>query len=272
MPSLRRALDNFSALIVTGGSSGIGKSFIELCSIENLDVLICNLSRRKPALDSGKLKLRHFACDLSAPGDIERAALGIEAALAAEAPAGRVLLINNSGFGSYGPFPAPGLERQLGMIDVNVRAVVHLTARLLPLLKARGGAILTVASTAAFQPIPGMAVYAATKAFVMSWSLALGEELRGAGVRVIAVCPGPTETDFSRRAGLPVPGTPDWLAQTSEDVVRESLRALAAGRSRVVTGRMNRLAALASGLFPGPLVARLAGRVVAGRRPTGFKG
>ena len=87
------------------------------------------------------------------------------------------------------------------MIDLNVRAVVQLTGRLLPLLKARGGAIVNVASTAAFQPTPWMATYGATKAFVLNWSLALNQDLRGTGVRVLVVCPGTTETEFFKRAG-----------------------------------------------------------------------
>ena len=88
------------------------------------------------------------------------------------------------------------------MLDVNIDAVVQLTAGMLPLMRVRGGAVVTVASTAAFQPTPYLAAYGASKAFVLHWSLALNEELRGTGVRALAVCPGPTATDFFHRAGL----------------------------------------------------------------------
>src|SRR5690606_15585938 len=116
-----------------------------------------------------------------------------------EVPPGRILLINNAGFGFYGAFPEPDRSTLREMVAVNVGAVVDLTARLLPLLEARGGAIVTVASIAAFAPTAYMATYGASKAFLVNWSLALSEELRGRGVATLAVCPGPTATEFHRR-------------------------------------------------------------------------
>ncbi len=141
---------------------------------------------------------------MSRPAEIARAAAAIEVFLAQAVPAGRVLLVNNSGFGAYGHFPEPNLEHQLELIDVNIRGLVDLTARLLPLLQARGGAIINVASTAAFQPTPYMATYGASKAFVLHWSLALNAELRGSGVtRARRFVPGPTDRRiFLQRAGL----------------------------------------------------------------------
>src|SRR5207244_895627 len=121
--------------------------------------------------------------------EIARTAGEVQACLAREAPTGRILLINNSGFGTFGRFPEAELAKQLEMIDVNTRAVVHLTGLLLPLLQARGGAIITICSTMSFQPTPYAATYGATKAFALHWSLALNEELRGSGVRALAVCP-----------------------------------------------------------------------------------
>ena len=232
----------------------------------NPDLQFCNLSRRTPAIKNFEIKLNHLACDLSRPAEIARAVPAIEAWLAQAVPTGRLLLINNSGFGAYGHFPEPNLEHQLELIDVNIRGLVDLTGRLLPLLKARGGAIINVASTAAFQPTPYMATYGASKAFVLHWSLALNEELRGSGVRTLAVCPGPTATDFSKRAGLQSGSVSASLSMSSEQVVRASLRALAAGRSQVVTGWKNKIMVFVGSKFPKPLVARAA-KVLARYQP-----
>jgi len=178
------------------------------------------------------------------------------------APDGPVLLINNSGFGAYGIFPEPNLDHQLEMLDVNVRAVVELTGLLLPMIKTRTGAIITVASTAAFQPTPYLAAYGATKAFVLHWSLALNEELRGTGVRTLAVCPGPTTTEFFRRAGLQQGSVADSLGQTTEEVVRESLQALARGKAQVVTGWKNQVMTAVSSKLPKPWVTRISAKIL----------
>jgi uncharacterized protein len=149
------------------------------------------------------------------------------------------------------------------MVDVNVRAVLQLTGGLLlPAIKARGGAIVTVASTAAFQPTPYLATYGATKAFVLHWSLALNEELRGTGVSALAVCPGPTSTDFLRRAGLEEGAVPPMFGETSEQVVLASLRALAAG-AMVVSGLEEQADGRAASKLPKPLVARLGAHALA---------
>ena len=225
-------------------------------------VVICNLSRRIPDINLSQLNARHVPCDLADSGAIEAAAGEVRRFLAEAAPEGRVLLINNSGFGAYGRFAEAEPAAQLGMIDVNVRAVVELTGRLLPLLRARGGAIITVASTAAFQPTAYLATYGATKAFVLHWSLALNEELRGTGVRALALCPGPTSTAFFRRAGLKAGSVPDALGQTSEAVVDEALRALARGRALVVTGWKNKLVAAVASKLPKAFAARLGAAVL----------
>jgi short-subunit dehydrogenase len=158
-----------------------------------------------------------------------------------------VLLINNSGFGDYGPFAELEGDKQLNMIDLNVRAVVDLTSRLMPQICERGGAVMTIASTAAFQATPQMATYGASKAFVLSWSLALNEELRGSGVHALAVCPGPTRSNFFKAAGFTSPpgegGLNGWLDMTAEEVAALSLRALAKRRAVVVTGWKNCLIA-----------------------------
>lgn len=262
--SPRDALNSFSTVVITGGSSGIGKSFIHLCAKLRPELVFCNLSRRHPGEIISAERLNHFACDVSRPANVDRAADEVIALLEKEQKPGQILLINNSGFGSYGLFPEPDLPHQLEMIDVNIRGLIQLTGRMLPLLRERGGAIINVASTAAFQPTAYMATYGATKAFVLHWSLALNEELRGTGVRALAVCPGPTSTEFFRRAGLQ-PGTaPDAMSMTVDDVVLQSLSALGAGRAQVVTGWKNKVIAFVSSKLPKPLAARV-GRAVLAR-------
>ncbi len=263
VPSPSEALQPFTSVIITGGSSGIGKSFIELMGKLKPDLFFCNLSRRDPGIKSFGERLNHFSCDLSRPADVERAAREVGDRLQRAVPTGQLLLINNSGFGTMGPFPEPDLARQLEMIDLNVRAVVHLTGLLLPLLRARGGAIMNVASTAAFQPTPTMATYGATKAFVLHWSHALHYELRGSGVRALAVCPGTTRTEFFKTAGLKAGNRADALAMSSEDVVLASLRALGARRSQVVTGWRNKLASFAASPVPKAWATDVAGAVLA---------
>ena len=263
MPLPSDVMHSFSAVIVTGGSSGIGKSFIELGARLNPALQFCNLSRRTPDINISGLRLNHFACDVSCAEEVERVVPEVQRFLAEKMPTGRILLINNSGFGAYGHFPEPNLGHQLEMLDVNIRGLVQLTGLLLPLLRARGGAIVNLASTAAFQPTPFLAAYGASKAFVLHWSLALNEELRGSGVRTLAVCPGPTATEFFRRAGLAQGSVADALSMSCESVVTASLQALADGRTQVVTGWKNKVAAFFAARAPKPLAARAAAWVLA---------
>jgi uncharacterized protein len=263
MSSLSEEVTRYAAVIVTGGSSGIGKSFIESVSTMHPGVLICNLSRRVPDINMSQLNLRHVPCDLSKQEAVSAGADEVLRLLNTEAPEGPILLINNSGFGAYGVFPEPNLGHQLEMMEVNMRAVVELTGLLLPCLKKRGGVIMTVASTAAFQPTPYLAVYGATKAFVLHWSLALNEELRGTGVRTLAVCPGPTSTSFFQRAGLKQGSVADSLGQTTAAVVRESLQALACGKAHVVTGWKNKVMTAFSSKMPKSWVTWISAKVLA---------
>jgi short-subunit dehydrogenase len=214
-------------------------------------------------MKSAELKLRHISIDLAEKGRIPDVSTEVISWLVEEAKEGRVLLINNSGFGGYGNFPAPGIGHQLEMMDVNMRVVIELTSCLLPTLRERGGAIINVASTAAFQPTAFMSVYGATKAFVLHWSLALNQELRGSGVRALVVCPGPTATEFFKRAGMEEGSVADALGMTSEQVVEMSLKALAKGRSQIVTGWKNKIGVALVTKLPKPLAAWLAAKVLA---------
>jgi hypothetical protein len=255
-------LSEYAVIIVTGGSSGIGKAFIEHVWKLKPEVVICNLSRRVPDIFQGQLNARQVSVDLADARALAGAAEEVLVYLRDGAPQGKVMLINNSGFGGYGRVDELGREHQLEMIDVNVRAVVDLTARLLPALRERGGAVVNIASTAAFQPTAYMATYGATKAFFLHWSLALNEELRGSGVRALAVCPGPTATEFFKRAGMKQGAVSDRWGQTAEDVVQESLAALAQGREQVVCGWFNWLMAAVASRLPKPLAARVGAAVL----------
>jgi uncharacterized protein len=265
VPSLSEVLQPFTSVILTGGSSGIGKSFIQLGQKLKPDLVFCNLSRRPPPeniFPNAEKSLNHFPCDLSRADEVERVSLALLEFFERGAPKGPILLINNSGFGAFGRFADLPLNRELEMIDLNVRAIVHLTGRLLPLLRARGGAIVNIASVVAYQPTPYAATYGATKAFVLHWTLALNEELRGTGVRALAVCPGTTTTEFFETAGASRGGVAASFAMTTEDVVRSAYRALGAGRAQVVPGWKNKLSTFAGSKSPKPMAARIAGKVL----------
>jgi len=233
------------------------------------ELRFCNLSRRAPegniTQNAGEI-LNHFSCDVSVPADVVRAAAEVQAFLARSVPTGRLLLINNSGFGSFGAFAELPLERELAMIDLNVRGLVQLTGLLLPALRARGGAVMNIASTIAYVPAPFAATYGATKAFVLHWTLALNEEWRGSNVRAIAVCPGTTATDFFRRAGAAGNALGSRLTLTPDAVACAALHALARGRGHVVPGFWNSVYTLVAARLPKGLAARAAARVFAGRR------
>ena len=160
-------------------------------------------------------------------------------------------LINNAGFGLWGKFTALDGARQRAMIDLNCGTLVELCHAVLPGMIARSqGAILNLASTAAFQPGPGMATYFATKAFVLSFSEALHEEVAKNGVRVTALCPGPTKTEFGDVAGFKANGGFDKISARSEDVVAMGLKALDKGRAVAIPGLVNKAGAQAHRFMP----------------------
>jgi hypothetical protein len=264
MPTPTEYLKHTSVIIVTGGSSGIGCSIIK--AIKNLapTSTLCNLSRSKPG-DFFDQHGIHIATDLSDSKAVAAAAAQLNIIIA-EAEAGEVLLINNSGFGDYGRLQDSDRTKQLQMIDLNVRAVVDLTAHLLPQMLERGGCVVNMASTAGFQPTAYLATYGATKAFVLNWTLALGEDLRGTKVRTLAVCPGPTRSNFFKSAGFETPPmqegaslTPDM---TSEQVADLTLQALAKGKSLLVTGWRNKLIAFFGSKFPIIVVTRVGAAIL----------
>ena len=175
-------------------------------------------------------------------------------------------LINNAGYGGNGAFAEMPIAPQLGQIDVNCRALVALSHGVLPaMIAAKRGSILNVASTAAFQAGPWLAVYAATKAFVLSFSEALHEEAREHGVRVTALCPGPVHTEFADVAGMENTPLFDRFAAEPDEVVRDGLAALANGEAIRISGLANTLAAFSERFLPRSWTRAVAGRITRSR-------
>jgi short-subunit dehydrogenase len=245
--------------LITGASSGIGEVFARKLAARGHNLLLVARSEDKLITlcnELGRIKSTHaqyVAIDLSEPdaparlfAETQERGLEID------------FLINNAGFGSMGEFSQLDLQRELGMIDLNVRSLVELTYRFLaPMRERKSGSIINVASTAGFQPVPYMATYAATKAFVLSFSEALWEESRPYGVKVMALCPGVTETNFFDAAKIQKP--PARVVQTPEAVVETALRSLARGKSSVISGWSNFMMVESERLVPRSLVLRVAG-------------
>ena len=235
--------------LVTGASSGIGAALAaELASRGHALTLVARREERLRSLAT-ELSTEHsvdaevIACDLADPAERERLIAELD-------QRGRSIevLVNNAGFGSRGEFATSDTERMLRMVRVNIEAVVDLTGRLLPAMAARGrGAVINVASTAAFQPLPGSAVYAASKAFVLSFSESLRTELRDRGVSVTALFPGPVPTEFPEVTGMgdSAGRTPDVFWTSPEEVAREGVDGAAHGKRVVVPGVLNRAGAIA---------------------------
>lgn len=260
MEEVRKFLRTIDRLIITGGSSGIGKSFIELVLKIEPNLKICNLSRSESERFLDWPQLTHIPCDLSRPEAIDEAFSELSKWLESSG-SGRILLINNSGYGLYGHFGEIDRDKQLNMMDLNMRAVVDLTHRLLPAMKSNGGHVLNVASIAGHQPTPYLGTYGATKAFVLQWSLAMGVEHAEHGVGFTVLCPGPTESQFFQRAGFDQPPVPG-MGHSAEFVVVQALKGLARGRAVITTGWMNRLTTALSRRLPLSWQAKISGAVM----------
>jgi short-subunit dehydrogenase len=229
--------------LITGASSGIGKEFAELLARDGYDLIL--VARHEDELKKVSDTLREkfsistkiMAKDLSnssAPDEIfdEIKKNSIEVGV----------LVNNAGFGSYGSFIETDLKTSLDLFLVNITALTHLTSLFVPLMvKNGGGKVLNVASVAAFPPGPYMNVYYSTKAYVLSFSVALNEELRGKNVSVTALCPGPTETNFQKRIGLKNGEMFSIKSMDAKSVAKAGYDGLKSGKTIVVPGFINKV-------------------------------
>jgi uncharacterized protein len=252
--------------LVTGASSGIGASIADLLAARGLGVTLVARSRDKLQELAGELTRRYgiraevVVADLADEGSRD----SIVAELEARSLSVNVL-VNNAGFSTMGPVHLSDPGRELAMVRTDVEAVVHLCSLFLPgMVERRSGSVLNVASTAAFQPLPGQAAYGASKAFVLSYSHALRGEMSGKGVTVTVLCPGPVETGFVAAAGITqeqaAGAAPKMLWVEVGEVARAAVAGLDAGRAVVIPGAANRIGAAAGWLAPRSVVVPMLAR------------
>lgn len=249
------------AALITGASSGIGAELARLCAADGYAVIL--VARRADRLAELAAKLareygvpaRAIAVDLS-----DRAA---RQALFDQTRGDAIeILVNNAGFGLRGRYTETDWVTEARMIEVNMTALAHLTKLFAKDMLSRGsGRILNVGSTAAFVPGPFMAMYYASKAFVVSFSLSIANEFRGTGVSVTVLCPGPTKTEFDIAAGLGDSNLFKGPTMTAAEVAREGYAAMLAGKTEVIAGARNRWMILLTRLAPRTLLARVTRRL-----------
>ena len=252
--------------LITGASSGIGEAFARRLADEGHNLVLIARGEEKLHELCDELMLKHkitahyIAADLIKEDAVamvhdETQKRGFEIDW----------LINNAGFGSMGDFAQLDGENELNIIRLNVLALVSLTHRYVAGMRERkSGTVVNVSSTAGFQPIPFFATYAATKAFVTSFTEAIAEENRPFGIRILALCPGTTRTNFFAASKIDDPVQIKGL-QTPEQVVETALKALKSGRSKVVSGWVNYLGALAGSYVPNALTARVMAKALRSR-------
>ncbi len=249
--------------LVTGASSGIGTEIARELARRGYGVTLVarredRLRELADELEATGVRAEVLATDLVDPASRAQlpqrvADLGLEVSI----------LVNNAGFSTTGPVSESDVSAELRMIELNVAAVADLCSRFLPAMVERGGgAVLNVASTAAFQPLPYQSGYGASKAFVLSYTHALRGELRGTGVTATTLCPGPVKTEFAEAAGLGETenSTPDFLWETADAVARAGVRGMLEGRAKVIPGPINRITATLGNIAPRsilvPVIAR----------------
>jgi short-subunit dehydrogenase len=244
--------------LITGASAGLGAEFARQCAARGEELALAARRRDRMGALAREIggTVHIFEADLAREG----AAASLIAELEAEGLEVGTL-INNAGFGLAGKFADRPLPRLSEMIDLNCRTLVELCHSVLPgMRERRAGAICNVASTAAFQPGPNMAVYYATKAFVLSFTEALHHELKGSGIRVSALCPGPTESEFGEVAESRSP-TLERMKGPADAVVRAGLRGLDRNKAVVIPGLANKVTAQASRFLPRASMRRIVGRI-----------
>lgn len=243
--------------LITGASAGLGAEFARQCAARGEALVL--VARRRERLEALKAELKTevslFAADLALPG----AAADLVGRIEAEGHAIGTL-INNAGFGLGGRFADQPAARQTEMVALNIGALTELSRAVLPGMLARGaGGILNIASTAAFQPGPNMAVYYATKAYVLSFTEALHQELKGSGIKISALCPGPTATEFFDVAE--VTGMLPRMATDPVAVVRKGLRGLGRNKAVVIPGLGNKSMAQSHRFLPRSAMRRIMARI-----------
>ena len=249
--------------LVTGASSGIGAALTRRLAASGHDVVVVARDGGRLERLAADLKQAHdgrvevLAADLADPAELARVAARIGEGDPLD------IVVNNAGFGAYGRFDQLPLGGQTGQVQLNVLALVVLSHAALAVMAARGsGGLLNVSSTAGFQPGPGSATYSATKAFVTSFTEALHEEMRTVGVRVTALCPGFTRTEFHQRADVDVRRLPAFVWADADQVAATGLAALARNQAVCVPGALNRLTGAATRFGPRPLVRRVSASVL----------
>lgn len=246
--------------LVTGASAGIGMELAKCCA-RDFDVILtarreAPLQELARAIEAGGRKAKVVVCDLGSAGGAEQLA-------AACAELEVDVLVNNAGYGLAGNFAELPVAGQTGEVDLNIRALTELSRLLVPGMIKRGrGRILNVASTAAFQPGPYMAVYCATKAYVLSFSVALGEELRGTGVTVTALCPGATASEFAAVSGANAKLFAEGATMSASGVAEIGYQAMRRGKGVVVAGMQNRLMAFSTRFVSSGIAARIAAGIM----------
>jgi short-subunit dehydrogenase len=249
--------------LITGASRGIGRELALGLAQRGYDLLLVARSADQLQAVAKEAQERHqrqalvLALDLTQP----EAAAEVATWAAHHAPEGLAVLVNNAGYGLWGRFEQLNLEEQLNMLQLNLNLPVQLTYALLPLLR-RGarGYVLNVASTAAYQAVPSLTVYAASKAFLLSFSRGLRYELKGSGVSVTCLSPGATTTDFGNRAGMgaELQAVANKVSMTPSQVAEAGLKALFAGRAEFIPGVLNKVSAGLTSLVPKPIVEKIA--------------
>lgn len=249
-------------VLITGASSGIGLELARLAAADGCDLVLVARSADKLEQLASELRKSHQVEVTVLPSDLTRPEAPAE--LAAELEKRQLpvdILVNNAGFATYGPFAETDRKAELDMLQLNIVALTDLTKLLLPAMIARGhGRVLNVASTAAFQPGPLMAVYYATKAYVLSLSEALANELKDRGVSVTAFCPGPTESGFQAVAGMQKSKLMQRKLPTSAEVARIGWQATRRGQAVCVPGAMNWIYATAVRFLPRSVVTSMVRR------------
>lgn len=249
--------------LITGASSGIGKAFARRLAAEKHNLVLVARSEEKLHTLCDALMLEHKITAHYVALDLTDYEADVQLFKETEKHGLEVgWLINNAGIGSMGDFAKLELERELQMINLNISALVALTHRYLPQMRMRkSGTIINVSSAAGFQPLPFMATYAATKAFVTSFSEAVAEENRPFNIKVLALCPGATETRFFDAASIKEPIQVKGM-QTPEQVVETALKAVKKGKSLVVSGFANYVGSILGTIVPDTLVTRVVGKVL----------